>query len=276
MAALEKAEILAGLFSSWDQLDALLSGLTDQQWQTPTALPGWTVHDVVAHIVGTESFLMGVPTPEADCDVSELPHVHNPIAAMNECWVRHLRPESPQAMIDRFRAVTAERRQALADLSDEGWNEIVPTPVGMNTYGRFMRVRTFDCWMHEQDVRYAAGVWAADEVVATPAAIHALDEIVASLGFIVGKRGKAPDGSRIAFELTGPLQRTLRVAVEGRAKVVDDFGPDGPTSTIQLDAVLFTRLAGGRTTFADNVGAVVLSGDTEVGQRIAENLTFVI
>ena len=31
------------------------------------------------------------------------------------------------------------------------------TPAGPDTYGRFMRVRIFDCWMHEQDIRRAVG-----------------------------------------------------------------------------------------------------------------------
>ena len=53
---------------------------------------------------------------------------------------------------------------------------------------------------------------------------------------------RRPDGSRVAIELTGPLQRTIRVAVEGRAPVVDDFGAE-PTTTITLDGLLFTRLA---------------------------------
>ena len=272
---LDKSAVLAGLFSSWDELDAMLAELSDEQWQAQTALPSWTVHDVVSHIIGTESFLQGAPTPEPDCDVSALPHVHNDIGAMNECWVRYLREESPQAMLDRFRAITAGRRKALAELSDEAWEETTLTPVGPNTYTRFMRVRTFDCWMHEQDIRYAAAVWAADEVVASPAGQDALDEIAASLGYIVGKLGGAPDGSRVAFELTGPLQRTIRVNVDGRARVVDSF--DAPaTATIQLDAVLFARLAGGRTTVAENADAIELGGDIAVAQRIVDNLRFVV
>ena len=93
------------------------------------------------------------------------------------------------------------------------------------------------------------------------------------MGFVVGKLGKAPEGSRVAIELTGPLARTIRVAVDGRAQVVDDFGGQDPTSTIRVDGLLFTRLAGGRT---DDAAGVELGGDTEVGPRIVEHLNFVI
>ena len=49
------------------------------------------MHDIVAHVVGTESMLQGVATPEADIDVSTLKHVRNDIGVMNEHWVRKLR-----------------------------------------------------------------------------------------------------------------------------------------------------------------------------------------
>ena len=136
-----------------------------------------------------------------------------------------------------------------------------------------MRVRLFDCWMHEQDIRDGVGRPSSDAELSSPAPRLALDEIAATMGYVVGKLGKAPDGSRVAVELTGPLSRTIRVAVDGRAGVVDDFGGLDPTSTIRLDGLQFTRLAGGRT---DDAAGVELGGDTEVGARIVERLNFVI
>ena len=273
---LDKSEVLSGLFGVWDSIDALLDGLPESDWQAPTPLPGWCVKAVASHIIGTESFLAGIAAPQPDIDVSALDHVRNDIGVMNECWVRQLSQEPGAGVLERLRQVTGDRRAALQGMSDEEWNAVMPTPVGPESYGRFMRVRTFDCWMHEQDIREALGVWATDEVLARPGASQTLEEITSRLGYIVGKLGGAPDGSRIAFELTGPLQRTLRVAVNGRARVVDDFGGASPTATIQLDGVLFTRLIGGRTTAEQNRDAIELSGDTEVARRIAEHLKFVM
>jgi uncharacterized protein (TIGR03083 family) len=270
----DKHEVLDGLLGCWDQSDELLSGLSDEQWHEPTDLPGWRVQDVVSHVIGTESMLMGVATPTPDCDMSELPHVHNEVGVLNERWVRHLRDEPPAAVLEKFRSVTGDRRKALAAMDDDAWNETVATPSGPDTYGRFMRVRTFDCWMHEQDIRYGVGVWATDDVLLGPSAEQAFAEITSSLGYIVGKLGGAPDGSRVAFELKGPLQRTLRVAVDGRARVVDEFEGE-PTTTIGLDAVLFTRLAGGRTTAAENMPSIEIDGDVDLGKQVVERLKFV-
>lgn len=262
-----RPEALAALFGSWDDIDHLLTPLSEEQWRTPTALPGWTVHCVVAHMVGTESMLSGEPTP--DVDTSDSGHVRNQIGAMNERWVQHLSGDSGAQLLAKFREVTGRRRAALDAMSDEDWDAVGFTPAGPDSYGRFMRVRVFDCWLHEIDIRDALGL-----AVSGDAAVGAvaLDEMAASMGFVVGKLGGAPEGSRVALELTGPLERVIRVAVDGRAAVVDDFGGSAPTATIRLDALDFARLCGGRVDSAP----VAYDGDAEVGKRIVAKLNYVI
>ncbi|CAM4236284.1 mycothiol-dependent maleylpyruvate isomerase [Mycobacterium basiliense] len=276
LTKLDKSDVLAGLFAVWDSLDALLSGLSETDWQAMSPLPGWNVKAVVAHIIGTESFLLGVAPPEPDIDVSALGHVHNPIAVMNECWVRHLSEESGSGLLERFREVAAKRRKALTDLSDEEWNAATTTPTGPDTYGRFMRIRVFDCWMHEQDIRAGVQRPSSDDELVGPASRLSLDEISSTMGFIVGKLAKAPDGSRVLFELTGPVARTMRVSVDGRAQVVDDFGGQDPTATIRIDGLQFTRLAGGRPKCPTRAQDVELGGDQAMAANIVEHLNFVI
>jgi len=276
VTTLDKPDVLAGLFAVWDEIDTLLAGLPDGQWQAQSPLPGWTVHDVTAHLIGTESMLQGIATPDADIDVSTLKHVRNDIGVMNERWVRKLRGVSMTDMLAKFRATAANRREALTGMGDDDWNQITATPAGPDTYGRFMRVRDFDCWMHLHDIRDALDQPAADADLGGPASRLALDEMAASMGFVVGKLGGAPDGSRVAIELTGPLQRSIYVDVAGRGRVVEDFGGQEPTSTISLDGLLFSRLAGGRTTVARHADAVRYGGDEEVGKRVVEHLNYVI
>ncbi|MGB3482489.1 MAG: maleylpyruvate isomerase family mycothiol-dependent enzyme [Mycobacterium sp.] len=270
---LDRNDVLPALFGSWEAIERLLTGLPEQGWNTPTSLPGWRVHDIASHVIGSESLLAGVPTPEADCDVSALDHVHNEIGVLNECWVRHLRDNSPDDMLARLGDITATRTATLTGMADSAWNAPAMTPAGPDSYGRFMRVRTFDCWMHEQDIREALGRPASDAELAGMASRLALDELTASMGFVVGKRGGAPAGARVAIELTGPLRRTLRIAVDGRAAVVEDFGGAEPTTVVRLDGLQFARLCGGRSASA---AGVEISGDEEVGRRIVDNLAFVI
>jgi uncharacterized protein (TIGR03083 family) len=271
---LDKDDVLAGLFASWDGIDGLLAALSDEQWQTPTSLPGWTVHDVVAHIVGTEMMLAGTPTPEAD--VAGRDYVHNEIGALNEKWVEHLRSESPASMLAAFRDITARRKQMLAAMPVGEWNTVTFTPAGPDSYGRFMRVRIFDCWMHEHDIRHAVGRPPTDADLAGADSRLALDEMTASMPFVVAKKGQAPAGARVQITLTGPVAREIRVSVDGRAALVEDFGGAEPTIGLTLDGLQFTRLAGGRPLMAGRTDGIDYAGDTAAGARIIENLNYVI
>ncbi|BBX74425.1 maleylpyruvate isomerase family mycothiol-dependent enzyme [Mycobacterium shinjukuense] len=276
LTELDKSDVLAGLFAVWDSLDALLDGLAESDWRARSPLPGWDVKAVVSHIVGTESFLTGIGAPEPDIDVTTLEHVRNPIGVMNECWVRHLSGESGGALLARFREVTHTRREALASLSDDEWNAPTQTPAGADSYARFMRIRVFDCWMHEQDILQALHRPSADHELGGRAAQLALDEISASMGYVVGKRANAPDGSRVLFELTGPLARDIHVSVDGRARVVDGFAGLGPTAMIRLDGLQFTRLAGGRPMSPARSQDIELGGDKDLATHIVGHLNFVI
>jgi uncharacterized protein (TIGR03083 family) len=270
---LDKSDVLSGLFASWDAIDRAVDDLTDDAWDKATSLPGWTVHDVVAHVTGTESMLQGAGTPEADIDVLTLEHVRNDIGVLNERWVRKLRGLPHADLLDRFRATTAQRREALSAMGEGQWHELTATPAGPDSYGRFMRVRIFDCWMHVHDVREAVRRSTTDGAFDGADSRLALDEIAASMGFVVGKLGGAPEGSRIRLELTGPLSRTINVSVDQRAKVVDELDAE-PTATITLDGLLFTRLAGGRA--AVDHDAITYAGDQTVGRRIVEHVNYVI
>ncbi|OBH53852.1 hypothetical protein A5682_20795 [Mycobacterium mantenii] len=273
---LDKPAVLSGLFAVWDDIDALLGGLSEAQWRAASPLPGWDVKALVAHIIGTESFLAGIAAPQPDIDVSALEHVRNDIGVMNECWVRHLSTHADADVLESFRAITTDRREALTNMSGDEWDAVTMTPSGPDSYGRFMRIRVFDCWMHEQDIRVALGRPPSDDELAGPAASLAVDEIAGTMGYVVGKLAKAPDGSRVQFDLTGPLARTIRVSVDGRAAVVDDFDGQQPTATIRLDGLQFTRLAGGRPMCPARSQDIELGGDEEVAAQIVGRLNFVI
>ena len=62
-----------------------MKSLSDEEWNAPSACAGWTVRDVVSHVIGAEAILLGAPAPEVA--LSHLTHMRNPIAAANEVWV---------------------------------------------------------------------------------------------------------------------------------------------------------------------------------------------
>ena len=273
MSEFPQGALVDALSEQWAVLDDVLSTVEGDAWLTPTALPGWTVRDIVSHIIGTESMLSGLKPPETAIDVHGLLHVRNEIGALNERWVEGLRAHTGEQILAMFREITSSRLEVLGDMTQDDFDATAVTPVGPAPYGRFMRIRLWDCWIHEHDIRDALPVPAGDE--GGSRGNLAFIEIEGALGFIVGKLGRAPEGARVTFELSGPLARSIHVEMDGRAAVVPQLS--GPaTSTIAMDSRLFTRLACGRTTAAEHESEFRLGGNVEVGRRIVDNLTYTI
>ncbi|HEX9065590.1 MAG TPA: maleylpyruvate isomerase family mycothiol-dependent enzyme [Streptosporangiaceae bacterium] len=265
-------ERLTGLLEQeWSAIGTLLAGLTAGQWRT-AVLPGWTVHDVLAHMIGTERTLAGAAHPPVPAGAELGPHVRNDIGKINEAWIAALRDRPDDELLADFRAVTAERLAALRQMPAEDFHAPSWTPAGQATYARFMQIRVFDCWMHEQDIRAALGLPGHDS---GPVAEQALAEVVMALGYIVGKRGRAPDGSSVLISLRGPVERELAVVVDGRAAVVPALdGP--PTASLALSSSLFLRLAGGREDAEAALAGIELGGDQALARQLALNLAYTI
>lgn len=265
------------LVTQWQVIADLAADLTDEQWHAASILPGWSNGDIVAHIIGTESMLDGRDVA-AIRDVAALAHVHNPIGELNERWIDHFRAAPPAEVRAALGEIVAARTTALRAMSQEDFDVETATPAGMDSYGRFMRIRIFDCWMHEVDLRESTDGWPTSAMAdddGSPAA-WAVDEIAASLPFVVGKRAGAPEGTTVIIDLTGAAARRIRIAVIGRAGLVAAFD-DGDASadvTLTLDTIDLARLVGGRST-ADPA-SVAISGDAALGERIVGALDYVI
>ncbi|MFC8386079.1 maleylpyruvate isomerase N-terminal domain-containing protein [Nocardia sp. NPDC057272] len=266
------------LAEQWEAIALLVTDLDEKAWRRTSPLPGWTLFDVVAHVIGTESWLLGESPPPHDplrpkTDVRTLPHVRNEVAVLNEIWVDRLRPLSGKRLLALFDETTERRRAALAAMDDDAWQAPTVSPVGQVPYGRFMRVRLFDCWMHELDLADGIGRSVAEGGARAEAAFA---ELTIGLGRAVVKGAKAPDGSLIRLDLTGPVTRQVHLSVAGgRGSVLDEVS-DEPTTVIRVNSGLFARLRGGRTTADRHPGEVVVEGDTALGERLVRNLAFTI
>jgi uncharacterized protein (TIGR03083 family) len=267
----EQERVVSLLGGEWSVIAGLLAGFGDEQWSL-RALPGWTVHDVLAHLIGTERTLSGAELPQVPAGSASGEHVRNDIARLNEAWVVTLRELSHADLLEAFRQVTAQRVVSLRAMTPAEFNAPSWTPAGNATYARFMKIRTFDCWMHEQDIRAVTGVPGNES---GPIAEQALEEVTLALGYIVGKRGRAPDGSTVSIRLTGPVSRDLHVVVDGRARLAPAIEGE-PTASITLPSSLFLRLAGGREDASAALSRIELGGDVALGTQVATNLAYTI
>lgn len=246
----------------WDSLDELLPTLSPEQWATQSCCPDWTVHGVVCHLAGVEDVLTGWHP----ADVDDMPPFDRlgPFMEQNA----HL---SGVELHEKLIQVTDERRTDFAGMDDADFDKPSFTPVGPGTYGRFMDIRVFDFWVHEQDIRRPLGLRGHES---GPAAETAMDEVEGSLGYIFGKKVGLPDGESITIKTRGGVERSMHVNVEGRARRVQSL--KNPSVTLSADSTTFIMLACGRVDPQHEIdaGRISWTGNDELGEKSARHLRF--
>ncbi len=267
----------AGLVDAWSRAvrNVIDLGRTTRPGDAdlPTDCPGWTVHDQVAHVAGAEALAAGDPTPEID--VSDLAHVRHDFGALMEKFVQARRDRSLEEVLDELEERLDERLAFFA--SEEGWEtRTVAGPFGPTTWPQLLSIRSFDVWVHEQDLREALGRPGGLEGAA---ASIAMTSLVDSLPRIVAKTAEVPPGNAVVVELTGPTVGRAGVRVEerdGKALGIplftgdSDEHPDVVTTTLTMSTQVAGRLIGGRRDPADL--HVVVSGDEDVARRVLASL----
>ncbi len=257
-----RSQTIENLEACYRSAEALMDSMSAEDWAVQSLCPGWTAKDVMVHLTAVEHMLNGwVP------ETGDSPLPFEKVIGFTEQaagW-------SPQQLTDEAKNVFATRRSELADTDDERFAAPSMTPIGKATYHRFMDVRAFDFWVHERDITTPLGRTTDD---GGPVAEVALDEVQGSMGYIVGKKIGLPDGMSIAFRLTGPIERSIYAAVDGRAAGVDHV--DDPTVEVTTDSRTFVQLACGRIDPQAEIdaGRITWSGDAEWGEKAARNLRF--
>ncbi len=261
------AEVWSSLIGACGQLDG-------GEWDLPTDCPGWSVKDNLSHLVGIERMLLGDPAPPRPAEVP--PHVANEFGEMNEAWVDSRRPVPGPAVLAEFAETTGRRLGALSAMSADDWDEVGWSPVGEVPYRQFMETRVLDTWAHEQDIRRAVGRPGGRD---GPGEATALDRCERTMPYVVGKRVAPPDGSSVLFNVTGALGRQIVVTMDGgRALPGPAPPPDPPIVELAMDQETFWRLGFGRVAAADVLasGRVSVRGDTGIGRRVVESMSFMI
>jgi uncharacterized protein (TIGR03083 family) len=250
-------------------LEELLASLSPREWAAETECPGWSVQDNVSHIIGTESMLLGRDAPSHDPGTK--PWVRNPIGEGNEIQVDYRRSWPPDKVMDEYREVTSDRIAALEGLSDDELGAESWTPVGPGTVRDLVAIRVMDCWVHEQDIRRAIGKPGGLE---GPVAEHAFRRHSGAIPFVVGKKVGAPDGTTVVIDVGGLGKIT--VGVDGkRANLLSDV-PGQPDVRLEMDLETFNRLCCGRGEPSEVSSAVKIEGDEALGNRVLQNMNFMV
>lgn len=257
---------------SIEAISELVQPLAEGEWNRRTACPGWSVRDVVSHIIGMECELLGDPRPIHTLP-RDLYHVVDEPSRHMEIQVdvrrHHTGPEMTSeleyTLIRRSRQLRDEKRQPDAEV-----RSVMPGG-GQITLERQLQLRAFDLWVHEQDLRRALGT---PGHLDSAGAHVARDLMIEALPRVVAKNAAAPPQSVVVFDVGGPMEfmRTVRVDAQGNGQV--DGSPSlGPTATLSLDWETYARLACGRVRPDAVAEQIKVEGDGRLASAILEKFS---
>ncbi|MFL5998328.1 MAG: maleylpyruvate isomerase family mycothiol-dependent enzyme [Streptomyces sp.] len=255
---------------SIEAISELVTPLVEGEWNRRTPCPGWSVRDVVSHVIGLDCEMLGDPRP-----IHTLPrdlfHVTNDHQRYMEMQVDVRRHHTAPEMTSELEYVVIRRnRQLRNDTRDPGTK--VRGPLGTElTLADAMRGHAFNVWVHEQDLRTALG---RPGNLDSPGAHIARDVLLEALPDIVAVKADAPRSSAIVFDIHGPVEflRTIRVDIQGRG-TLETAPALGPAATLSLDWETYVRLACGRVTLESAADRVKAEGDPELTSAILRNFT---
>jgi uncharacterized protein (TIGR03083 family) len=255
---------------SIEAISELVNPLVEGEWNRRTPCPGWSVRDVVSHVIGLDCEMLGDPRP-----IHTLPrdlfHVTNDHQRYTEMQVDVRRHHTAPEMTSELEYVIIRRNRQLRNESRDPGTK-VRGPLGTElTLADAMRQHAFDVWVHEQDLRTALG---RPGNLDSPGAHIARDVLLAALPEVVADKANAPRSSAIVFDVHGPVEflRTIRVDIQGRG-TLETAPALGPAATFTLDWETYVRLACGRVTPEAVADRVKAEGDPELTAAVLRNFT---
>ena len=255
---------------SIEAISALVTPLAEADWNRATECPGWSVRDIVSHIIGFECEALGDPRP-----IHTLPrdlfHVKDEFSRYVEVQVDVRRCHTAPEMTAELEYTVIRRNRQMRNENREP-GATVRGPQGKDiTLEHAYRTRAFDVWVHEQDLRTALG---RPGNLDSPGAHVTRDVLLEALPKIVAKDADAPRSSAVVFDVNGPVEflRTIRVDIQGRG-TLETAPALGPVASFVLDWETYVRLACGRVTPEAVADRVKTEGDPDLTKAILDHFT---
>lgn len=268
-------ELLAAWQSASDDFIALVRPLSQEEWDAPTALPGWSVGDIVAHVSWIEGMLIGEFDPPHDPDWESLPHAVTDFGKITEVPVDLRRSWTREAVLvelaDRIARRAAELESGAQDASEEVMGPLGPAPLG-----RVLRMRTLDTWVHEQDIRDALGRPAHLDSLGARATAA---QLLPGLSKVWAKLAGAQAGQVLGVRVTGPgieADASVIVGEDGRATMVQGDRADEPTVALSMTWPAYLALSCGRGDPQPWRDRVEISGDPQLAARTLDHFRVMI
>ena len=257
------------------ELIDVLETLAPEEWDLPTPCPGWSVHDLTAHILGDEvgQLSMGRDDYHASLiDANGWAGLVTGLNDLNQQWVTAMRRVSPRLLIDLLKSTGEQVNRYLQTIDPNSTGPVVswaspdPAPMWLHIAREYT-----ERWHHQQQIKEALGRplltdpdWFAP-VLAT--FVHGLPRAYSGVD--------APIGVGVQVTITGASGGAWLVARADSKWMLceDDLGEPAAHLTIdEIDAwKLFTK-----SVTRDLVESkVVVEGDTQLALKALDTVSII-
>ncbi|GCE30985.1 hypothetical protein KDA_64690 [Dictyobacter alpinus] len=239
---------------------ALVTSLSEDAWEKPTACSRWNVRQMLAHVTGAAAAYASFTEFRRQYSFK----VHRPyrmsglsyLDSLNQIQVDDRATATPAALIEELRTVGP---RALATRARLPWLlRALPVPLpalGIVPVGYLTDlIYTRDMWMHRLDLCQATGC----EMVMTPE--HDGRVVSLIMRDVTKKLAPILRDTSMVYHLSGGIEEIWQI------------GPKmPPTTTLHLDVVNFNLLASGRLTPEDVWSHVTFEGETSLAREVLKH-----
>lgn len=225
-----------------DALLDLLSDLSPEDWQKPTACAGWTVKDIAAHLLGGE---IGILARKRDgyafsgSPIIDWRDLVTLINELNDSWVKATRRLSPRLLCDFLRFTGEQANLYFASLDPEAlgdpvdWASPEPAPVWLDLAREYT-----ERWHHQQQIRDAT---ARSGLNGPRYLAPVLDAFVRALPRAYSDI-QAEEGAQVTLAITGPSGNRWHLLREGGVWQLYLDAAQPSLATVSLDEDVAWRL----------------------------------
>lgn len=241
---------------------ALVTSLSEDDWEKPTACPRWNVRQMLAHVTGAAaSYARWSEFKHQNSFKVQRPYRASGLSyldSLNQIQVDDRASATPTALIDELQMMGPHAIATRTRLPVLLRKIRVPLPaLGIVPFGYLTDlIYTRDMWMHRLDLCRAT----QREMVMAPE--HDGRIVALVMRDLEKKLAATLRKTSIVYHLSGRVGGTWQLG----AKVL-------PTATIQLDVLDFNLVASGRLTPEEAWSCVSLEGDTALVREVLNHTT---
>lgn len=224
------------------RLEGVLAQLSEEEWLHPSRCEGWTVQDVVTHLVSTNGFWALSIQAGVAGEPTRFLAAFDPVASPAQ-HVDQVQGTPVRETLEQLSSSTAALAAVVEGLAEADWDSLAEAPPGHLPVWLVADHALWDCWVHERDILLPLGRTA----VADPGEVLTCLRYSAALGRAFEVCGGRAEPSVVTLEVHDPQARVVVTTDAERVRVHDDPAPDalrGEGDAIELLEMLSARDVG--------------------------------